>query len=149
MDAFCERNRTEEIPKNVFILLDVDLPKVWTNLDAILHPFVSIEIINYGLTVPVEMQNHNTSDMLMVDICLIFALLADCFSQSDLLVLRLFNFLLVLFLFQFFLVLEVLVKEQQNLIFVPVFHALLEFKHLVTNFIANLNSFVFVLEFFP
>jgi hypothetical protein len=60
----------------------------------------------------------------------------------------LLDFLSLFLVFNLFLVCEVLLKEEENFVFVSSFHGLLKSEHLVAHVVTNLDGFVLVLEFF-
>lgn len=75
VDTLHEWNRSKEVPKDILILFNIDLSEVWADLNTILHSFVNLKAVNDGLTVPVELSNHNADDLSLVQLLLILAFL--------------------------------------------------------------------------
>lgn len=70
-----------------------------------------------------------------------------CLLSEPLVLLDILKLFLFLCFFKVFFLSEILVKIEQDLILVAIFHSLLKNKHLVANIIAHFVGFVFVDEF--
>lgn len=155
VNALIETQVSEEIPEDVGVFLDVDLPAVWTDfnifslyvlllLRSIPHPLRDDHA--YHLTLRAEIEQVVNHELLPFVVQL-GVQVAHSLPQS--LPLFFLQLQLLLAFKKLFFIGKVLVEEDQDLVLVPRFHGLLQPEHLIADVITYLDGLVLVLELFP